>query len=50
MRRLMWLTMAGIVLALGPAHAQTVKQRASSNHWIDDFYNWLDAQGLTKAR
>lgn len=26
------------------------KQGTSSDHWIDDFYNWLDAQGLTKRR
>lgn len=26
------------------------KQGTSSDHWIDDFYNWLDAQGLTKPR
>ena len=25
------------------------KQGTSSDHWIDDFYNWLEAQGLTKA-
>lgn len=24
------------------------QQGTSSDHWIDDFYNWLDAQGLTK--
>ncbi len=26
------------------------KQGTTSDHWIDDFYNWLDAQGLTKPR
>jgi acetyl esterase/lipase len=26
------------------------QQGTSSDHWIDDFYNWLDAQGLTKRR
>lgn len=26
------------------------KQGTSSDHWIDDFYSWLDAQGLTKPR
>jgi acetyl esterase/lipase len=26
------------------------KQGTSSDHWVDDFYNWLDAQGLTKPR
>ena len=26
------------------------KQGTSSDHWIDDFYNWLDTQGLTKPR
>lgn len=26
------------------------KQGTSSDHWIDDFYNWLDAQGLIKPR
>lgn len=26
------------------------KQGTSSDHWIDAFYNWLDAQGLTKRR
>lgn len=26
------------------------KQGTSSDHWIDDFYGWLDAQGLTKRR
>jgi acetyl esterase/lipase len=26
------------------------KQGTSSDHWIDDCYNWLDAQGLTKPR
>jgi len=26
------------------------KQGTTSDHWIDDFYNWLDVQGLTKAR
>jgi len=26
------------------------KQGTSSDHWIDDFYNWLDAQSLTKPR
>jgi acetyl esterase/lipase len=26
------------------------KQGTSSDHWIDDFYNWLDAQGFTKPR
>ena len=25
------------------------KQGTSSDHWIEDFYNWLEAQGLTKA-
>jgi len=24
------------------------QQGTSSDHWIDDFYHWLDAQGLTK--
>ena len=24
------------------------KQGTTSDHWIDDFYHWLDAQGLTK--
>src|SRR2546426_2601712 len=24
------------------------KQGTTSDHWIDDFYNWLDAQGMTK--
>ncbi len=24
------------------------KQGTTSDHWIDDFYNWLEAQGLTK--
>ena len=24
------------------------QQGTSSDHWIDDFYNWLDAQGLIK--
>ena len=24
------------------------KQGTSSDHWLDDFYNWLDAQGLSK--
>jgi len=26
------------------------KQGTTSDHWIEDFYNWLDAQGLTKRR
>jgi acetyl esterase/lipase len=26
------------------------KQGKTSDHWIDEFYYWLDAQGLTKAR
>ena len=26
------------------------RQGTSSDHWIDAFYNWLDAQGLTKQR
>ena len=26
------------------------KQGTTSDHWVDDFYNWLDAQGLTKPR
>ena len=26
------------------------KQGTTSDHWIDDFYNWLDALGLTKPR
>jgi len=26
------------------------KQGTTSDHWIDDFYNWLNAQGLTKPR
>jgi acetyl esterase/lipase len=24
------------------------KQGMSSDHWIDDFYNWMEAQGLTR--
>ncbi|HEX7295046.1 MAG TPA: alpha/beta hydrolase, partial [Pyrinomonadaceae bacterium] len=24
------------------------KQNTTSDHWIDDFYNWLEAQGFTK--
>ena len=24
------------------------KQGTSSDHWVEDYYNWLDAQGLTK--
>lgn len=28
----------------------TKRQGTSSDHWVDDFYNWLDAQGLTKRR
>ena len=24
------------------------KQNLSSDHWVDDFYNWLEAQGLTR--
>jgi acetyl esterase/lipase len=24
------------------------KQGTSSDHWVDDFYNWLDVQGLTR--
>lgn len=24
------------------------KQNLSSDHWVDDFYNWLDTQGLTR--
>ena len=24
------------------------KQGTTSDHWVDDFYNWLDAQGLTR--
>jgi len=24
------------------------KQGTSSDHWIDEFYYWLEAQGLTK--
>lgn len=24
------------------------KQNLSSDHWVDDFYNWLGAQGLTR--
>jgi len=24
------------------------KQGTTSDHWLDDFYNWLDAQGLVK--
>jgi acetyl esterase/lipase len=24
------------------------KQGTASDHWLDDFYNWLEAQGLTK--
>ncbi len=24
------------------------KQGTTSDHWLDDFYNWLEAQGLTK--
>jgi dipeptidyl aminopeptidase/acylaminoacyl peptidase len=24
------------------------KQGTSSDHWIDEFYDWLEAQGLTK--
>jgi acetyl esterase/lipase len=24
------------------------KQGTTSDHWLDDFYNWLDAQGLTR--
>ena len=24
------------------------KQGASSDHWIDEFYYWLEAQGFTK--
>jgi acetyl esterase/lipase len=32
-------------------HGFGVKQQGTtSDHWIDDFYNWLNAQGLTKAR
>jgi acetyl esterase/lipase len=26
------------------------QQGTSSDHWIDDFFNWLDAQGLSKPR
>lgn len=26
------------------------KQGKSSDHWIDEFYYWLDAQGLTRAK
>ena len=26
------------------------KQGTSSDHWLDDFYNWLDAQGLAKPQ
>ena|SRR5437763_3467371 len=26
------------------------KQGTTSDHWIDDFYNWLDGQGLVKRR
>ncbi len=26
------------------------KQGTTSDHWIDEFYNWLDALGLTKPR
>ena len=25
------------------------KQGTSSDHWIDELYYWLEAQGLTKA-
>jgi len=24
------------------------KQGTTSDHWVDDFYNWLDTQGLTR--
>lgn len=24
------------------------KQGKSSDHWIDDLYNWLEAQGMTR--
>jgi len=23
------------------------KQNKSSDHWIDEFYDWMEAQGLT---
>ena len=26
------------------------KQGTTSDHWLDDFYNWLDAQGLVKPQ
>jgi dipeptidyl aminopeptidase/acylaminoacyl peptidase len=26
------------------------KQGTSSDHWIDDFYYWLDAQGFTRQQ
>jgi len=26
------------------------KQGTTSDHWLDDFYNWLDAQGLAKPQ
>jgi hypothetical protein len=25
------------------------KQGKTSNHWIDEFYFWLEAQGLTRS-
>lgn len=33
----------------GGGHGFGLKQQGTtSDHWLDDFYNWLDAQGLTK--
>jgi hypothetical protein len=26
------------------------KQGKTSDHWIDEFYFWLEAQGLTRSR
>jgi acetyl esterase/lipase/quercetin dioxygenase-like cupin family protein len=28
----------------------THKQGKSSDHWLDDFYHWLEAQGLTRSQ
>jgi hypothetical protein len=30
------------------AHWLQDKQGTTSDHWIDEFYYWLEAQGLTK--
>ena len=59
MRRTMLPSGAGLVFACSSGHAQTVniagghgfgmrKQGTSSDHWIDAFYYWVAAQGLTR--